>query len=169
MHESESGEYAASLLERTYLREKILNKPLVLHSDNGSPMKSYTMKAKMAALNVTSSYNRPRVSNDNPYSESLFKTTKYHQSWPSSGFDDLSSARAWVAQFVEWYNHEHQHSKINFVTPNERHIGADETVLAKRREVLVRARNIHPERWMGDIQNCQPIGAVTLNPDNNVA
>ena len=165
VHERESGSYAAELLQRIYLKERIQNKPLVLHSDNGSPMKCYTMKAKMEALNVTPSYNRPRVSDDNPFSESLFKTVKYHPSFPKGGFKSLADARAWSGSFVTWYNHEHQHSKINFVTPNERHEGRDHEILAKRKALLESVKAARPERWSRGIQNLTPAGAVTLNPE----
>ena len=85
VYEVESGDYAAGLLQRCLLREQCLHQPLVLHSDNGAPMKAQTMKAKMEELGVIPSYSRPRVSNDNAFSESLFKTLKYRPEWPSSG------------------------------------------------------------------------------------
>ena len=119
VHERESGSDAAELLQRIDLKERIQSKPQIitllerLHSDNGPPMKCSTLKAKMEALNVTPSYHRPRVSDDNPFSESLFKTVKYHPSFPKSGFKSLADARAWSGSFVAWYNHEHQHSKIH--------------------------------------------------------
>lgn len=169
VHECENGEYASALLERTYWREKILNKPLVLHSDNGAPMKSLTMKSKMESLNVTSSYNRPRVSNDNPYSESLFKTVKYHHSWPKEGFNSLSATRDWANEFVHWYNNEHQHSQIKYITPNERHEGKDRSILFQRKKVILAAKAAHPERWSGDIQNLKPVGNITLNPEKEAA
>lgn len=168
-HHCESGEHASELLQRTYWRERILNKPLVLHSDNGAPMKSLTMKAKMESLNVTSSYNRPRVSNDNPYSESLFKTVKYHRSWPKAGFNSLEETRDWVNKFVHWYNNEHQHSQIKYITPNERHEGKDLAILSHRKEVILAAKATNPERWAGDIQNLEPVGNITLNPEKEAA
>lgn len=165
VHEKECGELAAELIQRCMLREQCFNKPLVLHSDNGAPMKAYTMKAKLDELGVTSSYSRPRVSNDNPYSEALFRTLKYRPEWPSSGFASLDAARAWVQRFVNWYNGEHKHSKLNFVTPNERHMGQDRKILAKRKSVLEAARSENPNRWSGSVRNCDPAGAVMLNPD----
>jgi transposase InsO family protein len=165
VHEQECGERAAELIQRCMLREQCLNKPLVLHSDNGAPMKSQTMKAKMEELGVLSSYSRPRVSNDNPYSESLFRTLKYRPEWPSSGFTSLSDARDWVQNFSYWYNHKHRHSKLNFVTPAQRHAGLDEGILLKRKQVLEAAKAERPDRWSTDVRNCEPVGAVTLNPE----
>ena len=165
VHERECGERAAELIQRCMLREQCLNKPLVLHSDNGAPMKSQTMKAKMEELGVLSSYSRPRVSNDNPFSESLFRTLKYRPEWPSSGFYSLSDARDWVENFSGWYNNEHRHSKLNFVTPAQRHAGQDRELLLKRKQVLETARAARPDRWSKDVRNCEPVGAVTLNPE----
>jgi transposase InsO family protein len=112
----ESGEYAAVLVERAFVDEKIGNAPLVLHSDNGSPMKALTLKTKLESLGIISSYSRPRVSNDNPYSEALFRTCKYCSEYPTEGFESVDSAREWVNGFVEWYNNKHYHSGLNFVT-----------------------------------------------------
>ncbi|CAA6805813.1 MAG: Mobile element protein [uncultured Thiotrichaceae bacterium] len=165
VYEQECGEYAAKLVQRCILKEGCLNQPLVLHSDNGAPMKSLTMRAKLEELGVASSYSRPRVSNDNPFSEALFKTLKYRHQWPTKGFSSLEAAREWVQHFVHWYNHEHKHSKINFVSPAERHAGLDVDILAKRKQVLEAAKQANPLRWSGDVRNCKPAGPVTLNPD----
>jgi putative transposase len=89
VHGNETGEQAAALLERSVWAEKYLKKNVVLHSDNDAPMKSLTMRAKMYDLSVVTSQRRPRVSNDNPDSESLFRTIKYHPRWPSEGFNSL--------------------------------------------------------------------------------
>ena len=129
VHTKETGEQAAELLERSIWLEKCRKQNLVLHSDNGAPMKSLTMQAKMHDLGVISSGTRPRVSNDNPYSESLFRTVKYCPRWPSEGFNSLDGARKWVKGFVYWYNNEHRHSRIKFVTPNQRHQGLDIEIL----------------------------------------
>jgi len=168
VHEQESGQQAADLLQRCQLSEQCLKAPIVLHSDNGAPMKSFTMKAKMESLGVTSSFSRPRVSNDNPYSESLFRTLKYRPEWPSSGFADLSAARDWVEQFSEWYNEAHRHSGLNFVTPSQRHCGEDAELLAQRKVILEKAKAVNPLRWSGETRNCVPIGSVTLNPDKEI-
>jgi putative transposase len=128
-------------------------------------MKAQTMKAKMEELGVLGSYSRPRVSDDNPYSEALFRTLKYRPEWPSSGFASLEVARNWVQQFADWYNTKHRHSKINFVTPSQRHRGEDKDILEGRELVLEKAKEMSPLRWSGDIRNCQPAGPVSLNPE----
>lgn len=166
VNSEECGELAAVLLQRTALTEKYMGTDLVLHSDNGSPMKSLTMKAKMEDLGVLASRSRPGVSNDNPYIESLFRTVKYCPRWPSEGFKSLEDTRQWVQKFVQWYNHEHRHSRIKFVTPDQRHRGADKLILAKRQELYEIKRSQNPERWPGSIRNWKPIGPVKLNPEN---
>ena len=165
VYEQESGELAAVLLQRSVIREACVRQPLVLHSDNGAPMKSATLLSKMYELGVTPSRGRPRVSNDNPYSESLFRTLKYCPQWPRDGFADVDAARSWVRSFVHWYNHEHRHSRIRFVTPEQRHQGKDHALLAKRHLVYQQARKRHPERWAGNTRNWTPVGDVTLNPE----
>ena len=166
VHDSESGEYAAHLLERTLWSEKCVNEDIILHSDNGSPMKSLTMQAKMIDMGVIGSRSRPGVSNDNPYSESLFRTVKYCRRWPSEGFKTLEEARVWVKEFVHWYNTEHRHSRIKFVTPEQRHKGDDHVILAKRAELYSKAKGTNPNRWSGETRNWDQIGAVELNPES---
>lgn len=166
VYEEESGAHAVSVLQRAMLSEQCFTKPIVLHSDNGSPMKSQTLKIKLEELGVLPSYSRPRVSNDNAYAESVFRTLKYRPQWPSNGFKDLAEVRRWVERFVRWYNHEHKHSKIRFVTPQQRHAGQDQQILDKRKVVLEKARNKTPSRWGSrEIRNCTAVGAVMLNPD----
>ena len=165
VYAQESGELAAKLLQRSVIGEQCLRQPLVLHSDNCAPMKSLTLLSKMHDLGITPSRGRPRVSNDNPYSESLFRTLKYCPQWPQDGFADLDAARAWVRDFMRWYNHEHRHSRIRFVTPAERHRGEDHQVLARRHALYQQARARHPRRWSGNTRNWEPIGAVMLNPE----
>ena len=167
VHTSESGEQAADLLERSVWVEKCSKKELVLHSDNGAPMKSLTMQAKMHDLGVISSRSRPRVSNDNPYSESLFRTLKYCPRWPSEGFKSLEGSREWVKGFVHWYNNEHRHSRIKFVTPNQRHQGLDIELLENRKKLYQQKRNESPERWSGNTRNWKHEEAVELNPEQN--
>lgn len=169
VHEAESGEYAAQLLQRSQLREQCLRKPLILHSDNGAPMKAQTMKAKLEELGVLPSYSRPRVSNDNAFVESLFRVLKYRPRWPSSGFASLEEARQWVDQFVRWYNTEHRHSKLRFVTPAQRHAGEDAQLLGQRKRVLEQAKQSMPSRWgTRPVRNCEPVGATTLNPEKEL-
>lgn len=163
--EAESGEEAASLMTRAVLSQNCLHKPLVLHSDNGAPMKSLTLKAKLEELGIIASFSRPRVSNDNPYSEAMFRTLKYCPQWPKKGFDSLEDARLWVNDFMQWYNHDHCHSKIKFVTPAQRHYGDDYNVLDCRKEVYKAAYLRKPERWSGNIRNWSRPDSVALNPD----
>ena len=111
------------------------------------------------------SFSRPRVSNDNPFSEALFRTCKYVPAWPAKGFASIEDARAWVMEFVRWYNTRHQHSAIRFVTPQARHRGEDKALLANRHAVYQAAREKHPARWSGRTRNWHPIGAVWLNPE----
>lgn len=170
VHERERAEQAAALIEQTCWAEKIpRHKPLVLHADNGSPMKGQTLQVKLQALGIESSYSRPRVSNDNPYSEALFRTCKYRPGYPDSGFGSLEEAREWVLEFVRWYNFEHRHSRIRFVTPHQRHEGEDQAILAKRDEVYQKARQRRPDRWTGNTRNWRPIGPVWLNPEREKA
>ena len=165
VHEEESGEYAADLLHRTVLRERCYQQPLVLHADNGAPMKSQTLKAKLEELHITGSHSRPRVSNDNPYVESLFRTLKYVPAWPSSGFIDLDKARQWVEQFSRWYNEEHRHSAIGYVTPEQRHQGQDIVLLSNRKALYEAAKKANPERWSKQCRQWERVEVVMLNPD----
>lgn len=164
IHDCESGEHAANLLERTLWSEKCVKGDVVLHSDNGSPMKSLTMQAKMKDMGVIGSRSRPGVSNDNPYSESLFRTVKYNHRWPGEGFKTLEEARTWVEEFVHWYNTEHRHSRIKFVTPEQRHQGKDHEILAKRAELFANAQKANPCRWSGNVRDWSPLAEVELNP-----
>ncbi|CAH9066931.1 IS3 family transposase ISSba15 [Pseudoalteromonas sp. CIP111854] len=117
VYESESGEYAVELLERSLWAEKCIKKDVVLHSNNGSPMKCLLMQTKMIDMGVIGSRRRPGVSNDNPYSQSLFRTVKYCHRRPIEGFKSLEDVRSWVKDFSKWYNNEHRHNGIKFVTP----------------------------------------------------
>lgn len=166
VHERELAEHAATLIEKACWTEHVERETLVLHSDNGSPMKGATMLAKLQQLGVMPSFSRPSVSNDNPFSESLFRTMKYLPMYPSKPFESLEEARQWVYEFVQWYNHQHRHSALKFVTPCERHQGLDEAILAHRKAVYEEAKQRHPERWSGETRNWEQVGTVWLNPDN---
>lgn len=168
VYDAESGEKAVALLQRSVTREKCWRQPLVLHSDNGAPMKSVTLLTKMYDLGITPSRGRPRVSNDNPYSESLFRTLKYCPQWPQDGFSSVDDARVWVRNFMAWYNTEHRHSRIRFVTPAQRHEGKDREILARRAVIYGQAREKRPERWSGETRNWNPIGTVYLNPEREL-
>ncbi|MTV50676.1 transposase [Heliobacillus mobilis] len=137
---------------------------VVLHSDNGSPMKASSFLVLLEKLGVSSSFSRPRVSNDNPYSESLFRTCKYRPDYPYKGFGTLQDARKWMSQFVYWYNEKHRHSGLQFVTPRQRHEGSALVILEKRRKVYVEARSRHPERWARGTRNWALSDKVALNP-----
>jgi transposase InsO family protein len=163
VHSMESGSHAGALVQKAVLSEGCLLDPPVLHADNGGPQKGFTMKSKLEALGVTSSYSRPRVSNDNPYSESLFRTCKYRPEYPVKGFSGIDAARKWVARFVTWYNEEHRHSAIGYVTPSQRHRGEDVVILAHRSQVYEEAKSRRPDRWSGKTRNWEPVGEVWLN------
>jgi putative transposase len=162
--EEESNEAAATLFLETCDEHGIDPEGLVLHSDNGGPMKGATMLATLQKLGVVPSFSRPSVSDDNAYIEALFRTCKYRPGYPSGPFASLEAARTWVADFVLWYNEEHQHSALRFVTPSQRHDGRDAEILAHRREVYENAKARNPKRWTGSTRNWTPVGVVALNP-----
>ena len=169
VQETDSSDHAVSLLRRTALAEGLYRLPRkrrpVLHSDNGATVKATTILAMMTWLGLKASHSRPRVSNDNAFVESLFRTAKYRPKYPTSGFATVEDARAWVREFVTWYNHDHRHSGIRYVSPAERHAGQDRDILARRHSLYLQAREAHPRRWARHTRNWQPIEAVTLNPD----
>ena len=166
IHENETADKASLLIRKACLSEGISERGLVLHSDNGSPMKGATMLATLQKLGVVPSFSRPSVSNDNPYSESLFGTMKYTPAFPSKPFESLDAARDWVYGFVRWYNEVHRHSGIQFVTPAQRHSGVEQSILANRKAVYEAAKQRNPERWSREIRNWAPVTEVWLNPDN---
>jgi transposase InsO family protein len=162
----ESSELAARVLKDACLIEGIARNDLTLHSDNGASMKGSTMLATMQWLGVVSSFSRPRTSNDNCYSEALFKTLKYVPEYPEKPFDSIESARSWVESFVCWYNNEHLHSGINYVTPASRHQERDLEILRGRRAVYEEAAARMPHRWRRGIRKWQYHAIVYLNPEN---
>ncbi len=167
IHETELSELAADLMTDICQREQIKRDQVTLHSDNGSPMKGATMLATLQELGIMPSFSRPSVSNDNPYSESLFKTLKYRPEYPEKAFESITTARAWVSGFVNWYNDEHLHSGIKFVTPNQRHAGLDKEILAHRHKINTEAKMKHPTRWSGKTRDWSAIEQVHLNPTKN--
>jgi transposase InsO family protein len=166
VHTEESSELAAQLFLDICEREQLDPEGIVLHSDNGGPMKGSSMKATLDMLGVVSSFSRPGVSDDNPYSEALFRTLKYRPEYPYRRFASLAQAKEWFATFEAWYNHEHLHSGIRFVTPNDRHCGREEQTLKNRTRVYQQARRRNPDRWSGKVRNWTPIPVVYLNPEN---
>lgn len=165
LHTEESSAHASALLAEAYRLEGVLPGSLVVHMDNGGPMKGATLTATLQKLGAFTSYSRPSVSNDNPFSESLFRTMKYRPAFPSGPFASIEAARLWVAEFVRWYNTQHLHSGIRFVTPADRHRGGDAQLLERRKAVYQKARARRPERWSGNTRNWNPIEEVVLNPD----
>lgn len=164
VHEEQNSDHAAEMIESICRAEGIDQDQLTLHSDNGGPMKGATMLATLQKLGVTPSFSRPSVSDDNPYSEALFKTTKYCQMYPTKPFEGVFDALTWAKRFVYWYNEEHLHSGIKFVTPGSRHRGEDEAIMEKRRKVYEQAKQRNPNRWSGRTRNWDHITEVSLNP-----
>ena len=169
VHDSDDSVHASHLVRRTALAEGIatmLHKP-VLHGDNGATLKATTVLAMLNWLGVKPSYSRPRVSDDNAFAESLFRTAKYRPEFPANGFADLQAARTWAVAFVQWYNYDHRHSGIRYVSPAQRHVGQDRQILADRHDLYLQARALNPARWSGKTRNWSPMGAVTLNPERD--
>jgi transposase InsO family protein len=165
IEESENSDAAAELIRETCTTARIDPRGLVLHSDNGSAMRGATMLSTLQWLGVVPSFSRPHVSDDNPYSESLFRTLKHTPAYPRLPFASMAAAERWVARFVAWYNGEHRHSAIRYVTPDQRHFGDAPAILARRHELYERAQMTNPERWSRSIRNWTPIGTVILNPE----
>lgn len=160
----ESSVTAALMVARACSDESVKAGDVVLHSDNGSPMKGASLLSTMQELGVAASFSRPSVSNDNPFSEALFRTLKYRPDYPHRPFETLAQATAWVTTFVDWYNGCHLHSSLNFVTPHQRHSGEEAAILEQRNQLYLEARKRKPLRWSEQIRNCDPAGNVYLNP-----
>ena len=142
---------------------------LYVHSDNGASMKAGKTLALLSRSGVTFSHSRPRVSNDNPYSEPLFRTLKYSGDYlyPRDGFESLEQAQHWFDGFVEHYNEHHRHRGTRMVTPGQRYRGEDVEILKRRRQTMKVAREKALRRWIqGKMLNCDPVGVVWLNPEN---
>lgn len=161
----ESMEHSAMLVAQACAFHGVQPEELVLHSDNGGPMKGATMLATLHNLGVTPSFSRPSVSNDNPYSESLFRTMKYRPEYPARPFATIEQAQSWIDQFVFWYNTRHLHSSIRFITPDDRHYGREQAILANRQKVYAEAKCRNPKRWSKEIRNWSPVEFVWLNPE----
>lgn len=167
VHENESMEKSSSLVAKICKAENVNPHQLILHADNGGSMKGATMLATLQKLGVVPSFSRPKVSDDNPFSESLFKTLKYCPQYPSSEFSSLSDAIMWVKNFVSWYNNEHLHSGIKFVTPVQKHLGLDVEILNKRKLLYEKSREKNPNRWTRKTRNWNVVTEVNLNPLQN--
>ena len=162
--ETQESELAAKMFQEICIEEHLDPDGLVLHSDNGGPMKGATMVASLEKLGVLQSFSRPSVSNDNAFAESVFATVKGRPNYPDKPFADLDAARAWVAAFVAWYNDEHRHSGISFVTPSQRHAGVHIELLAHRERVYAKAKARAPSRWSRSTRNWERHDLVRLNP-----
>jgi len=169
VHDQNHADHAAHPVRRTAFAEGIATsdtKP-VLHGDNGATLKATTVLAMLHWLGVKPSYSRPRVSDDNAFAEALFRTAKYRPEFPSDGFTDLDTARAWTARFTHWYNFDHKHSGIQFVSPAQRHSGEDQAILGARHDVYSEARERNPARWSRHTRDWTPTGPVTLDPERD--
>ena len=164
LRHEESAEHARDLVEQAIAVEGVDSGKLVLHADNGGPMKGSTLLATLQRLGVVPSFSRPSVSDDNPFSEALFRTMKYRPNYPRKPFQSFVEALQWVEGFVRWYNTEHLHSGIRYVTPVDRHSRKEQPVLTHRHDVYTAAQRRTPRRWTGSTRNWSPVGAVYLNP-----
>jgi len=160
----ESADLAQRLIRETVQKQEISENQLIIHSDRGPSMKSHGVAQLLANLGVTKSHSRPHVSNDNPFSESQFKTLKYRPDFPGR-FGYQQDAVSYCQEFFHWYNHEHYHSGIAMLTPAMVHYGSADNVLAKRQQVLDTAYDAHPERFVSKPPTPprQP-NAVWINP-----
>lgn len=162
----ESATLAEDLIAETCLKQEILPGTLTIHADNGSSMRSATVGQLLADLGITKTHSRPHVSNDNPFSESAFKTLKYRPGFPVR-FGSIEDARKFCQEFFAWYNMEHRHSGIAMLTPYSVHYGLHVPKLEQRSNVLVNAYLEHPERFVKGISSVQKVPAeVWINkPD----
>jgi putative transposase len=163
----EDAQIAADLVGMACLRERIgkgRRQPLVLHADNGNAMRAATLESRLEELGVLRSFSRPRVSNDNPYSESLFRTAKYRPDYPRRPFASKEEACRWVASFVDWYNDRHRHSGIKFVTPQQRHSGQAVAICRHRAAVYEQARKRNSRRWSRSTRCWRQPEVVWINP-----
>ncbi len=163
VHENEDMVKSSQLISKIYHAEGLSPDQVTLHSDNGGPMKGATMLATLQTLGVMPSFSRPSVSNDNPFSESLFGTMKGCPQYPTKPFESPEEARTWVNKFENWYNFEHLHSGIKFTTPHSRHVGTDKIILEKRKSVYEKAKEENPNRWSQQTRNWDHIPKVDLN------
>ncbi|MDO8863776.1 integrase core domain-containing protein [Haliea sp. E1-2-M8] len=163
VHSEKLAEHASTLISKACMAEGIRLGQLALHADNGSPLKGATMLATLQRLGIVPSFSRPSVSDDNPYSESLFRTLKYTPAYPHKPFESIVAAHAWVYELATWYNNEHRHSAIKYVTPAQRHAGLDTELLQQRQAVYEAAKVAHLQRWSGPTRNWERTDDVWLN------
>ncbi len=166
VHEQELSGLAADLITQACIDEKVSPNQVILHFDNGSPMKGATMLVTLEKLGVVPLFSRPSVSDDSPYSEALFRTVKYHPTFPMlDKFANIQASRVWCEKFVAWYNNEHLHSALKFITPQQRHNNVDKSIMIKRDAVYKLAKKQNPERWSGNTRNWVLPTTVLLNPN----
>ena len=154
-------------MSRACLRERISKRrrqPLILHADNGNAMRASTLESRLEELGVLRSFSRPRVSNDNPYSESLFRPEKYRPDYPRRPFATKDEACQWVASFVGWYNHHDRHSGIKLVPTQKRQGGQIVEICRHRAVVYEQARQRNPRRWSRAIRCWRQPEVVWINP-----
>jgi putative transposase len=144
IEDSESDEHAKALFERIIRDLAVV--PMIVHADNGGPMRGMTLSVFLDSLGVSRSYSRPRCSDDNAHIESFHKTLKYTVGYPRF-FTSTAHARIWYADFIHWYNNEHQHSGLGYVTPIQRRTGEAELIYSIRAATIQRAREKNPLRW----------------------
>jgi len=162
IYENESAEHAKELFDAVTRKE--CAHPIFVHSDNGNAMKGITLVAFYYRLGIVPSFSRPRVSDDNPFIESFFKTLKYTCGYPRF-FTDIDHARKWFADFIDWYNRSHMHSGLQYVTPSQKRNGDHNAIFAQRNEVIEDAKRKHPERWGSrDVRKYRDPGFEVLNP-----
>lgn len=162
--ERESAELAKQLIATAAANQRIQPEQLILHADNGKPMKAKTLALLLSDLGIEKSHSRPYVSDDNPFSEAQFKTVKYHPTYPNR-FGCVQDARAWARPFFDWYNYEHYHSGLNLLTPASVHYGQAEAVRQQRQAVLATAYAQCPQRFVrGEPVVKGAPDAVWINP-----
>jgi putative transposase len=162
--ERETAALAQDLIATTCERQGIARDQLILHADNGGPMRAKTLALLLADLGVNTSHSRPYTSDDNPFSEAQFKTLKYHPGYPDR-FGSIQDARVWARPFFQWYNEDHYHTGLNLLTPASVHNGQALALCQQRQTVMNAAYSAHPERFSKGLPVvAAPPAAVWINP-----
>ena len=163
----EQAELATKLIDETVDKQNVCEDELIIHSDRGPSMISHSVSQLLISLGVTKSHSRPHVSNDNPFSESQFKTMKYRPEFPDR-FGCYEDGLSFCRQFFDWYNDEHYHSGIGLITPASLHYGQASEIAASRQSTLQLAYAAHPERFVNGIPKPPDLpSAVWINPPSN--